>query len=235
MLCAECRHELSARLDGEDAADARAAVDAHLTACPSCRDWHEAAARVTRFARTGLAQSTPDLVDAVLAQSPGRAKRRWRTVLRVALALIGLGQLAMALIQILGDGESGRGGRMNGASLVHFAHESAAWNIALGIGFVWIAWRVTRAAGLVPTLTAFVGMLVLLTSLDIAHSRVDPTRLSMHALVLAGYLVVLLLTAPRFGSGGFRPGVRRDEFDELDQVNEFPAATPLVTRRRDVA
>src|SRR5438445_4718848 len=146
VLCLDCRDELSARLDGEDAPRTRAAVDAHLDTCAECRRWFDDAARVTRLARTGLAHSTPDLVEAVRAGSPV-ARGAWlRVALRVLLALAGVGQLALAAVQIVGDqvdgGHAGHGGgELAGASMLHFAHESAAWNLALGVGFPWVAWR----------------------------------------------------------------------------------------------
>ncbi|MPZ00017.1 MAG: hypothetical protein GEU97_18905 [Actinophytocola sp.] len=72
MTCEECREQLSARLDGEETPCLRADVDAHLAACDACREWQDAAARVTRLARMAVARPGPDLVDAVLAARPAR-------------------------------------------------------------------------------------------------------------------------------------------------------------------
>jgi predicted anti-sigma-YlaC factor YlaD len=214
VLCAECRQGISARLDGEDDPRTRAALDAHLISCPACRRWQDNAARVTRLARTGVAQPTPDLVDAVLARSRVATGVRWRAVLRVTLALIGVSQLVLFMTQVVNEGDSGGSTRMDGGSLLHFTHESAAWNIAVGIGFIWIAWKVGRAAGLVPTLTAFVAVLILLTGWDIGHGQVGLTRLSAHVLLLVGYVIVLVLAAPAAGGGAFhllRRGRDRDD------------------------
>src|SRR6185503_20257301 len=73
----------------------------------------------------------------------------------------------------------------------HLWHESAAWNVAIGAGFLWIALLRVPASALVPVLTAFVGMLTLLSANDLWSGRVDSTRLASHGLVVAGYLVVL--------------------------------------------
>jgi predicted anti-sigma-YlaC factor YlaD len=213
VLCADCREELSARLDGEDDPRARAGVDAHLDACPACRAWFDDAARITRLARTGPAQPTPDLVDAVRAHAPVPRRMWLRLALRLLLALVGAGQLLLAGVQIVGDGSHGGGTGMDGATLLHFAHESAAWNLALGVGFVWVAWRVARAPGLVPTLTAFVVVLTALTGLDFASGHVDLARLLSHGLVLVGYAAVLALTARATGGDGFFPYARRPEDD----------------------
>jgi predicted anti-sigma-YlaC factor YlaD len=208
VRCADCREELSARLDGEDDPTVRSSVDVHLAGCAACRRWFDDAARVTRLTRTGVAVPTPDLVAAVRAHRPVRSGRRLRPVFRAVLALAGTGQLALAVAQILGDRFVG-GAEMDGASMIHLMHESAAWNLALGVGFGWVAWRVRRAAGLVPTLTAFVLVLCTLAGLDFAHGRVDPARLSSHALVLVGYVAMLVLAAPDTRGGGFFPAARR--------------------------
>jgi predicted anti-sigma-YlaC factor YlaD len=210
VLCVDCQDELSARLDAEDDPRQRAAVDAHLASCAECQQWFDDAARVTRLARTSVAQPTPDLAETVAAHAPVPRGAWLRAVLRVVVALVGIGQLTLAMAQILGDrGDAGHGGEMEGASMLHFAHESAAWNLALGVGFLWVAWRVRRAIGLVPTLTAFVLVLAALTGLDFAQGHVDTARLTSHVLVLVGYTAVLALTAEGTGGGGFFPHARR--------------------------
>lgn len=185
MRCEECREDVSAQLDGERPEHAAPDVQAHLDSCPDCRQWAEDAALVTRLARTELARPAPDVTDRVLAQAPARRRVHLDLVLRIVLVLIGVSQLGLGLAQILG--------RDGGHHVIHFGHESAAWNIALGVGFAWIGWRVTRAAGLVPTLTAFILVLSTLSVLDLAAGHVDLGRLSTHALVLLGYVVVLVL------------------------------------------
>ena len=67
--------------------------------------------------------------------------------------------------------------------------------------FGWIAVRRSRPSGLVPILTAFVGLLTLLSANDLWLGQVDGTRLLSHALIVAGYLIVIALTRPRFDLG----------------------------------
>src|SRR6185436_105258 len=45
------------------------------------------------------------------------------------------------------------------------------------------------ASALVPVLTAFVGILTVLSANDFWSGRVEPARLASHALVVAGYLI----------------------------------------------
>jgi predicted anti-sigma-YlaC factor YlaD len=235
---------LSAQLDGEDDAGGRAAVDAHLETCVACRGWLDAAARVTRLARTGpapaLAPLAPDAMAAILAAAPGRARARLAMTLRAALGVLGAVQLLLALAQVLaiGDGVGHvHDTTVDGATPNHLWHESAAWNVAIGAGFLWIALRRTRPNGLVPTLTAFIAVLTLLSVVDVANGRVELVRLISHALILAGYLIILALTRPGLRTGDPRsdrlPGtpryrVRFDGASSYEQANrddrDVPAA-----------
>jgi predicted anti-sigma-YlaC factor YlaD len=230
VSCADCREDLSARLDGEDEPRTRTAVDAHLASCAECQQWFDDAARITRLARTSVARPTPDLADAVAARVPVPRFAWWRVAVRAVVAVVGLGQLALAMAQVLGGrGEvahTGDAGELEGASMLHFAHESAAWNMALGVGFLWVAWRVCRATGLVPTLTAFVLVLAALTALDVAQGHVDTARLASHALVLVGYAAVLALAAARTGGGGFFPHALRRPGNPNRRVAIGPSAAP---------
>ncbi|MDN5915597.1 MAG: zf-HC2 domain-containing protein [Pseudonocardia sp.] len=196
--CEECRERVSARLDGED--DAFDAMDAHLRGCAQCRAFADRAATVTRLARTGAAQPGPDLVASVLAAAdlrPVARRRRAGLAVRAGLGLVGVGQVALAAAGVVGAAFAGHLGvgdvHMAGASAAHFAHESSAWNLALGIGFVAVALGGARlVAGLVPVIGAFVGVLAVLSVVDLVAGRVDPTRLLAHGLVVVGFLLLLL-------------------------------------------
>lgn len=187
MTCEKCREQLSARLDGEETPGLRADVDAHLAACAACREWQNAAARVTRLARMAVARPGPDLVDAVLAARPARRRNRLRLGLRVALAVLGAGQLLIAALTLLGVTAWAHPGD------THLSHEFAAWNLALGVGFLWIAFRAATPAGLVPTLATFVLVLTVLEVVDVVSGHVELVRVLSHALVQAGLVVVVAL------------------------------------------
>jgi predicted anti-sigma-YlaC factor YlaD len=199
-------------LDGEESVAQRDAIDVHLTTCVACRRFADEAARVTRLARTAVASQEPDVVEAVLAAAP-RARRPWlANALRVLLGLVGLAQVEIAFVGVLTAQSGGHGSQgimLEGASVTHFAHESAAWNMALGVGFVWIAWRSSRtsASGMVPTLATFVAVLAALVVLDAVAGRVDPGRFLLHGLVLLGLILLIVLDRlPRL-TGGVVSGV----------------------------
>lgn len=209
MNCARCRDAISARLDGEGSPAEVPLIEAHVAACGSCRRFADDAARITRLARTAVAVEAPDVTAAVLAAAPRSRRPALIAALRVLLGLVGLAQLAVAvrgLLAVRASGAEHAGAYLNGASLHHFAHESAAWNLALGVGFCWVAWRSTRTSGMVPTLAAFVLVLTGLEVLDLLTERVELSRLLMHCLVQLGLVLVILLDRWRPPAGGTVPG-----------------------------
>jgi len=213
---------LSAQLDGEDDPAVRPLVDEHLAGCAGCRKWLDDAAMVNRLTRTGVGVA-PDLSASILAalpaEPPASPRRRFAmarfamarfpvaAALFVALAGVGAVQLILGLDQIGGGAAGAHVHTGVAATPGHLWHESAAWNVAVGAGYLFIALRRTRPSGLVPMLTAFVGMLLLLSVNDLTGGRVDATRLVSHGFVIAGYLLVVALSRV---AGGFAepPGAR---------------------------
>ncbi|WIM96707.1 zf-HC2 domain-containing protein [Actinoplanes oblitus] len=209
MACERWREMLSAQLDGEDDPVTRPLVDEHLAGCAGCRAWLDAAAAVNRLTRTGKVPDVPDLSAAILAArpaAPAKAPRRrlpLAALLYVALALVGAVQIILGLAQIGGASSAGHVHLGLSAAPGHLWNESAAWNAAVGTGYLFIALRRTRPVGLVPMLTAFVGMLLLLSVNDLTGGRVDVARLVGHGFVIVGYLLVVALS--RGAGGSVRP------------------------------
>jgi predicted anti-sigma-YlaC factor YlaD len=223
---------LSAQLDGEDDPALRPLVDEHLAQCAGCRDWLDRAAVVNRLTRTAPVSDVPDLTAAILAALPEQPVTPWRrrlpvaALLYVALAMVGAVQLILGLTQVGGGVSAGHAHNGLGATQGHLWHESAAWNVAVGAGYLFIALRRTRPTGLVPMLTAFVGMLLLISVTDLTGGRVDVDRLIGHGFVIAGYLLVVALAR---GIGGEMrpPGARmgpgwRARFDTETAAQEAP-------------
>jgi predicted anti-sigma-YlaC factor YlaD len=196
MACERWRELVSAQLDGEDDPADRPRVEAHLSRCAGCREWLERAAAVNRLTRTGVVPDVPDLSAAVLAALPPvpvPSRRLASGPLYVALAAVGAVQLILGLAQVGGGGSAHVHTGLD-ATPGHLWHESAAWNVAVGAGFLFIALRRNRPTGLVPMLTAFVGMLLLLSVNDLSAARVDTARLVSHGFVILGYLIVVALS-----------------------------------------
>ncbi|UQU64747.1 zf-HC2 domain-containing protein [Couchioplanes caeruleus] len=230
MACERWRELISAQLDGEDDPGDRPRVDEHLAGCAGCREWLERAAAVNRVTRTGLVADVPDLSAAILAALPATGTphrggwREWFAIegggrrrggvrvqlgsaLYIALAAVGAVQLILGLAQVGGGAASLHVHAGLDATPGHLWHESAAWNVAIGAGYLFIALRRSRPAGLVPMLTAFVGMLLLLSVNDLSAARVDGTRLVSHGFVILGYLLVVALSRAA-GDSAEPPGDR---------------------------
>jgi len=225
MDCDGCREAMSAALDGEADAAEHARIDAHTDGCAACRAWQSDAALVTRHARTAsvgpISATAPDVVDRVLRAAPGPGVR-WRGVsARAGLAAVGLAQAVLGLVSLLGAAT--HAGHMTdplmvlGAGMAHAAHESAAWNLALGVAFLAGALWTRHLAGLLPVLGAFIAVLAVLSAIDLVAGRVEPGRVVSHLVLVAGFLLGLAVvrTVPRPGAGPtpgarwWRPGGRR--------------------------
>lgn len=154
----------------------------------------------------------------------------------VGLAVVGAVQLILGLAQV-GAGAALTHPHPAGfaADPSHLWHESAAWNVSVGAGFLVIGLRRIRPTGLVPMLSAFVGMLLLLSVNDLTAGRVDSSRLTSHGFVIVGYLLVLALS--RIASEGVRPpgdcrrgGTWRARFDDVEAAAPPPPGLRLVGR-----
>ncbi|MEV4513051.1 zf-HC2 domain-containing protein [Dactylosporangium sp. NPDC049525] len=232
------REALSARMDGEDEAVAPALVDAHLSQCGACRQWQEQAFAATRMVRLWPLDTAPPPAERLLAgfaPSPRFSlrgvlrmltRRRLVFSLRVLLGGFGAAQFVLGIAQAANAATA----HVHGAG--HVFHESAAWNVAIGAGFAWIATRRGTPAGALPMLTAFVALLALLSANDLLAGAVETQRLVSHGFVLAGYAIVVALSRPALDPGRppadrQRPSHRWGRPPALDLLEEPPAPAPL--------
>ena len=156
---------------------------------------------MTRLARLSVVTTAPPVNDEVLAALPRPRRTRLAAALPLTLTMIGGSQILVGLYQMNAflSGDHDHGG---GATGSHLWHESAAWNLAIGAGFVWIAMQRIRPSALIPVLTAFVAVLTVVSLVDVTAGRVEPDHLLSHALIVAGYLVLLGLARPGSPSAG---------------------------------
>jgi predicted anti-sigma-YlaC factor YlaD len=164
-----------------------AALDHHLATCTDCARWVERATQLTRQLRLGQ-PAVPDLsatITADIALPAGRVLRR-RLWLRAALALVGVVQLAIAVPALPGDS-------LGMSMSLHAAHETAAWNLAIGVALLACVLRPRRAAGLLPLLGTFVITLAALCVRDLAAGAVPFGRVATHFVVAAGLALLVAL------------------------------------------
>ncbi|WP_328424193.1 zf-HC2 domain-containing protein [Micromonospora sp. NBC_00389] len=192
MTCDHVRGALSARLDGEDPQTSSAVLDAHTATCVGCRDWLARAEQVTRLVRVQPVE-VPDLTAAVLAavaadsahRSPAAVRRARRQVLRIAVAVAAVAQLAIALPILL----AGLGVSVD----PHTSREMASFDVALAVGFALAAWRPERARAFLPVALVLAVCLAGTSVVDIANSTTALVHEAGHlaAVVQAGLLWAL--------------------------------------------
>ncbi|MFC4021471.1 zf-HC2 domain-containing protein [Micromonospora sp. GCM10011542] len=192
MTCDHVRAALSARLDGEDPQALPAVLDAHIAGCAACRTWLARAEQVTRLARVQPVR-VPDLTASVLAavaadeaqRSPATLRRARQQVLRIAVAVAAVAQLAIALPILL----AGLGVSVD----PHTGREMASFDVALAVGFALAAWRPERARAFLPVALVLAVCLAGTSAVDIANSTTALVHEVGHlaAVVQAGLLWAL--------------------------------------------
>lgn len=200
MTCTQIRHALSARLDGEDAGLDEAAMHAHLATCPDCRQYSHDAERVHRVVRLAPAPVIPDRAAGILAAigadslagraaavtaaDPDTDTRRLLSWLLVAIALV---QIGVAIPALLGS---------DAGLPVHTARHIGSFDVALGVGFLFAAWRPSRLPGLLPVVTALVICLAGSSLLDVVAGNTAAFNETQHVTDVAGLAVMWLLARP---------------------------------------
>lgn len=191
MECATCREGLSAGLDGEapPAGVTRGQVDAHLAGCADCTGWFGAVSAQHRDLRVRAAEPVPDLTTSILAAVPAAARpqpvREW---VRYALFAVATTQLLLALPALVLGEDPG--------AATHVARELGSFDVALAVGLLWAAWQPRRVSGLLPTVAALAGAMVVTALLDVARGNAPALGEAHHVLDLAGLALLWLLARP---------------------------------------
>jgi predicted anti-sigma-YlaC factor YlaD len=210
--CLTCRESLSARLDGETEPAPADQVDAHLAGCGACGAWLRGAEEVNRLLRVRPAVPVPDLSGAILADAPVlEPPQGWGV--RGALVCVAVAQVALGLSQLVGaDATAAHVAHGGGPPVAgHLFNESTAWNLALGVGLLWTAFRPRAAAGLVPVLAGFLLVLLVYSTHDLVTGAAPVSRVLGHGLLVAGLALMVVVErrhrppAPE-PAGAHRPG-----------------------------
>lgn len=195
MECSPFREALSALLDGEEPGITRDALQRHLDGCPACRRWSDdVVALEAGVLDRASADLAPDLTAAVLARisplapvgSVGmRPSGREVGSCRAALSVVAVGQLAVAAADLL------RGS--DGGMQAHLALELGSWDVALAVGFLFAAWRPSRAWGMLPLVAALVLCTAATAVVGLAAEQASVLRESGHVLELIGLPLLWVL------------------------------------------
>lgn len=194
MECVTAREAISATLDGERPGVSAVDLDAHLAMCGPCFRWRERAAELSRRSRLTRMEPVPDVADVVLARIslPLRRSDRlpWLRILLAAIAVVQIGiGMAQFVTPMFGHGAHQGVEPMFG----HVGRETAAFNIAIGAGMLWVALYPRRAVDQLPLLGTLVVLLGLVSAYDLGSGNVGWTRLVTHLPVLLATVVVVAL------------------------------------------
>lgn len=192
--CLTCRESLSARLDGEAETARAEQVDAHLVECGACQVWLRRAEDLNRLLRVRPAVPVPDLTQTILTDAPViEPGQGWGV--RGALVCVAVAQIALGLSQLVGVGTTAMHVTHIDSPPVagHLFNESTAWNLALGIGMLWAAFRPRATTGLVPMLTGFLVVLLAYSAHDLLTGAVPVSRVLGHGLLLVGLILMIIV------------------------------------------
>ena len=207
--CEAVRESLSALMDREWPSLRREQATEHLGACPECRSWQDRARDATRRVRLGFPAPPDGLAETIIGRVTSHPRSRWAVPLRIALAVVGLA-IAVASLPALVYG-------VDPEAETHAAHELGSLNVALALALVLAAVRPRRAAGILPVFGGAVFLLVLTAGDDIVRGTTTWSHEAPHALVVAGFLLLLglarterdrtpVVPAPRSTTAGPAPG-----------------------------
>jgi predicted anti-sigma-YlaC factor YlaD len=190
----QIQQAISARLDGEDPGLDEPTVYAHLAGCADCRAFAHGAEALHRRMRLAPAPAIPDLTPGILTaigaetSTSADVEPDTNLALRWILVAIAVAQIAVAIpALIFGDD----------ASLpVHTARHIGSFDVALGVGFLYAAWKPSRIPGLLPVVAALVACLVGSSLLDVAAGSTRALGEAQHVLDFVGLVVVWLLSRP---------------------------------------
>ncbi len=128
------------------------------------------------------------------------AMHRW---IRVALGWAGLLLVVWNVVDMFSAG--------SGAA-IHLERHRAAFAVALGLAFLFVAWRPDRAYGMVPFAATFTFALSVSAVIDVVNGATTLLRESAHLIEILG---LVLLWTLGFAVG---PGRQKHQSDGLAQV-----------------
>jgi predicted anti-sigma-YlaC factor YlaD len=188
MDCDEAHTLISADLDGQ--LDDRGPLDAHLATCASCREWRSRAGALANATRASSPATHP--------VPRGFLAYRWA---RYALAWAGLLLVVWNLPGVFGTVDE---------SFQHLWRHQHAFGVALGLTFLFVAWRPDRAYGLVPVAATFTVALGGAAVVDLVNGSTPLSREVRHIVEIAG-LALLWALGVSAGPGRRRSGPATDE------------------------
>ena len=171
MECDSARLAISDAIDNGESV--KAEVDDHLSECAACRRWQEAAHQLRR------ATLRPVVAEETAGVSVSRLPERFTLHRWVRFALVWAAVLLIGL-NVVDMFSAGSG------SAIHLERHQAAFDVALGLAFLFVAWRPDRAYGMVPFAATFTFALSVSALIDLVNGASTLLKESAHLIELVG-------------------------------------------------
>jgi predicted anti-sigma-YlaC factor YlaD len=180
MDCETARLAISESID--DGRPAVAEAEAHVETCVACRRWQEAAHQLRRATLRPV--SGDEAVSKPMTRLPERfTLHRW---VRFGLVWAAVLLVGFNVVDMFAAGSG---------SAIHLERHQAAFGVALGLAFLFVAWRPDRAYGMVPFAATFTFALSISAIIDLANGASTLLRESAHLIELAGLALLWVLGA----------------------------------------
>lgn len=178
--CDAARLDISAAID--DGRPVAPEVAAHLEGCAACRRWQEASHQLRRATLRPVNEGGSLELDV-----PGLPERfalhRW---IRFALVWAAVLLIVWNIVDMFVAGSG---------PAIHLERHQAAFDVALGMAFLFVAWRPDRAYGMVPFAATFTFALSISALIDLLNGASTLLRESAHLIELAGLALLWVLGA----------------------------------------
>jgi len=187
--CTTAMELFSASLDGEISVGESLAIESHLGSCQACLQHAVAMSTLHRSIWLQPAEYIPDLSTKIIARShpPRAGVGEW---IRWALMVVGLTELVLSLPALIFGADS--------SAPVHVARHVGSLGVAFVIGLVYVAWKPTRAYGLLPFGAALGGCMLVSSVLDLINNETALLDESTHLFEFLGIILLWRLAgAPR--------------------------------------
>lgn len=169
-------------------------VESHIDGCAACRRWQDAAHQLRRATLRPVDEN--EAVSVEMPRLPERfTAHRW---VRLVLAWAAVLLIVWNVVDMFAAGSG---------SAIHLERHQAAFDVALGLAFLFVAWRPDRAYGMVPFAAAFTFALTSAAIIDLFNGASTLLRESAHLIEIVG-LGLLWILGMAVGPGGKRNRIR---------------------------
>lgn len=157
-----------------------AAVEQHVESCPACTQWQEGAHQLRRVTLRSVSALT--IADVSVSEVPQRFMlNRW---VRLALGWAAVLLIVWNAVDMFSIGSG---------PAIHLERHQAAFDVALGSAFLFVAWRPDRAYGMVPFAATFTFALSISALIDLANGASTLVRESAHLVEIIGLVLLWVL------------------------------------------